>query len=146
MLDTNAINDLLDGKLASRDIEGKALYITHIQLDEVKKASVNRATELLEFVEVIGPKEISTSSSAWGVSSWGKAKWAADSSSYPALLQRLRELDRATGKSARDPANQPRDALIAETTIEHSLVLISNDSNLRMLVLEFGGSAIDLRT
>ena len=55
------------------------------------------------------------------------------------MLARLRELDL---KSKSGP-NQGRDIVIAETAIKNGATLLSGDFNLRQVVAESGGDAID---
>ncbi len=54
------------------------------------------------------------------------------------MLSRLRELDAKN----KNPLNQVRDVLIAETAIKNKAILVSHDDNLRKIVFEFGGRAI----
>ena len=57
------------------------------------------------------------------------------------MLARLQQLD---PKKEKFKLNQVRDILIAETAIKKGAILVSGDSNLRQVVSEFGGHAIDL--
>ena len=49
-------------------------------------------------------------------------------------------------KKHRDELNPLRDVLIAETALKNDLVFVSEDRNLRTVVEEFGGVAMDIAT
>jgi predicted nuclease of predicted toxin-antitoxin system len=73
---------------------------------------------------------------------WGQAEWNDGSGNLEKMLNRLRQLDEEAGKKSREPLNQDRDILIAETAIKNHAHLVSGDENLRRVVSEFGGYAI----
>lgn len=143
MLDTNLFNYVLDGKLSVQPLRGRHLVVTHIQHDELSAAKGHRADDLREVIKAIAPEQIATELAVWDVSAWDQSKYSAEDGVLEKMLARLRELDAASGKRSRNPFNQDRDALIAETTVKNSLTLISGDANLRQVTMEFGGSAID---
>lgn len=82
-----------------------------------------------------------TSSFAFDIEGAGfdEACWNDASGNYEKMLDRLRELD----AKRKDQRGQMRDILIAETAIKNRATLVSDDGNLRQVVSEFGGRAID---
>lgn len=145
MLDTNIFNRVLDGDIPVEDFQDLHVFATHVQLDELNATKdTARAAALLNVFKRIEPEVVVTSSAAWDVSKWDQASWSAEDSLSQKILGRLRELDAETGKTHRDPNNAVRDALIAETVIRNRVILISEDRNLRRVVEEFGGHAVEL--
>jgi len=165
MFDTNIFDAILDNKISLNKILSKFnYYITHIPEDEIeainKPENLSRKKELFEiFKELkkeekptetfflgtssLGKAKLSekpTESAVWDISKWYKAKWG-EGDLYNNLLLRLQELDRKSGKK-KSEKNQNRDILIAETCIKNSLILITNDENLRTVTREFNGQAI----
>jgi predicted nucleic acid-binding protein len=59
------------------------------------------------------------------------------------MRTRLVALDEAGKARKKSPMNQARDILIAGTAIRNKLTLVSGDSNLQRVTIEFGGRAID---
>ncbi len=146
MLDTNLFNSVLDGKISVASFAGRRLLATRIQLSELRATSCpQRRAELLTVFEEVNPEVLPASSFAFDVegAGFGQALWNDGTGNFQKMLDRLRELDREQGKRNRDPLNQPRDILIAETAIKNGATLVSGDANLRLVVLEFGGRAID---
>jgi predicted nucleic acid-binding protein len=64
-----------------------------------------------------------------------------DAELYNNMLKRLKELDEKA-KKEKPPENQIRDILIAFTSIKNSLILVTEDENLKTVVREFQGYAI----
>jgi predicted nucleic acid-binding protein len=60
------------------------------------------------------------------------------------MIERLRQLDSQNKTKDKGDLNKMRDILIAETAIKYKAVLVSRDANLRQVVSEFGGRAIEL--
>jgi len=144
MLDTNVFNHVADGTIPFRALAGLRMVATHVQLDELNATKdPKRAAELVRVFERIEPDVGATSSAVWDVSKWDQASWSDENGIFRGMLNRLRELDAESGKKQRDPHNPIRDALIAETVIKNELTLVSSDRNLRRLVEEFGGRAVD---
>jgi len=146
MLDTNLFNSVLDGKISVASFAGRRLLATGIQSSELQATSCpQRRAELLAIFEEVNPAVLPASSFAFGVegAGFGQALWNDGTGNFQKMLDRPRELDREQGKKIRDPLNQPRDILIAETAIKNGATLVSGDENLRLVVLEFGGRAID---
>jgi predicted nuclease of predicted toxin-antitoxin system len=61
-----------------------------------------------------------------------------DAELYNNMLKRLKELDEKALKE-KPPENQIRDILIAFTSIKNSLILVTEDENLKTVVQEFQG-------
>ena len=142
MLDTNVFNNVLDGKIPVEEFRGLRVLATHVQCDELNETAVKdptRAVALLNVFNQIEPDVKSTSSAIWDVSKSDQSSWSNEDGILKSMLDRLRELDAATGKKHRDARNPRRDALIAETAIKNKAILISGDQNLRRVVEEFGG-------
>jgi hypothetical protein len=69
-----------------------------------------------------------------------QANWNDGSGNFDNILARLQQLD---ARKKKKKPNQLRDILIAETAIKNRAILVIGDSNLRQVVSEFGGKAID---
>jgi hypothetical protein len=149
MLDTNIFNRVLDGRITIEEMNGLRIVATHVQSDELSATgikSAERAKSLLSVLDRIEPEKMPTSSMVSDVSRWGKASWPADDGIFQARENRLRELDAQSRKKHRDELNPLRDVLIAETALKNDLVFVSEDRNLRTVVEEFGGVAMDIAT
>jgi predicted nucleic acid-binding protein len=142
MLDTTLFNDVLDGKVSVTPSASRRLLVTGIQASELRatKNEIRRAALLAAFEE-LNPSVALTSSFAFDIegAGWDEACWNDGSGNYERMLKRLKELDPGT----KDSLNQTRDILIAETTIKNGVTLVSGDNNLRQVVSEVGGRAID---
>jgi predicted nucleic acid-binding protein len=142
MLDTNVFNGVLDGRALPPSLANQRLLVTGIQADELRATEKpERRASLLAICEEILPTSLPASSFAFGIegAGFGQAYWNDGSGNFEKMLTRLRQLD-PKNKSAQ---NQMRDILIAETAIKNEATLVSGDSNLRQVVSEFGGNAID---
>jgi predicted nucleic acid-binding protein len=145
MLDSNVFDRLTDGQVSIDAFRGLRLVATHIQLDELSAAKEKypeRAAELLRTFEKIDQMMSSTKSAVWDVSKWDQSSYSAEDGVVENMLARLRQLDAEAGKKHRDQKNPIRDVLIAHTAININATLISDDEQLRELVLEYGGQAI----
>ena len=142
MLDTTEFNRVLKEKVSTSSFTGYRLMVTGIQADELRATpDSKRRTDLLAIFEEINPSTELASSAAWGIegAGWGQAYWNDGSGKFEKMLQRLQQLD----PKSKDPRNQLRDILIAETAIKNDAILVSGDDNLRKVVSEFGGQTID---
>src|ERR1700730_18752589 len=142
MLDTNVFNRVLDGEISISSFGGHRLLVTGIQRDELSKTKDNvRRTALLATFEAISPEVRLASSFAFGIEGAGfdQAYWNDGSGNFEKMRKRLQELN----PKNKNPLNQERDILIAETAIKNSATLVSDDRNLRQVVSEFGGCAIE---
>ena len=128
MLDTNVYNKLLDNEICINGLKGE-FFTTHIPKDELNDTQKEERRKQLEakFKE-ISHRELPTESLVWGTSKWGKAKFS-DGKFYKKLLNLL---ERAKPK---DRGNI-KDALIAETAVKNSFILVTNDVALQEAVKE----------
>lgn len=143
MLDTNVFNAVLDGKVLPDSLVSGRLLVTGVQAAELRATGrPERRAALLAVYEEIGPTSLPASSFALDIEGTGfdQAYWNDGSGNFESMLARLRQLDPENKRAA----NQVRDILIAETAIKNGATLVSGDSNLRQVVSEFGGNAIDL--
>jgi hypothetical protein len=92
MLDTNVFNDVVDGKIPVEKFRGARVFATHVQMDELQQAKSERAAELLNVFEKIGPQCIATSSATRDVSKWDESGWTPEDGQYKNISRRLREL------------------------------------------------------
>src|SRR5258706_787597 len=145
MCDTNVFNRILDGAIAPESLRGP-LFATHIQRDEIGNTKdLGRRTALMAvFAEIVEPgvptasfvldesrldeaclssAVVSTTSAAWDVSRWNQARWTDGESFCQAMKSELDKLNRSK-------PNNIRDALIAETSIRRSHILVTDDSDL----------------
>jgi hypothetical protein len=147
MLDTTEFNRLKKGEISCRSFAGRRLLVTGIQEDELR-ATVNPKTReaLLAVYAKVDPTKEPASSFAFDIkgAGWDQAYWNDGSGKFEKMLCRLQELDKLKNpKMKKDPRNQLRDILIAETAIKNVATLVSADGNLRQVVTEFGGCAIE---
>jgi hypothetical protein len=142
MLDTNVFNGLIDGLVQVEQFDGKRLFATHVQFDELSDTpdAVRREKLQSKFSAVVDQR-VPTESAVWGISRWGQANWPPRKDDYEPLLARIRELDRLA-KKKKKKENQSRDALIAVTAIKAGYVLVTSDQNLATATKEFGGAVI----
>jgi predicted nucleic acid-binding protein len=140
MLDTTEFNHLLDGRISATSFTGRRLLVTGIQEAELRATNDGGRRELLLAVyKKVNPTIELVSSFAFDIEGAGfdQACWNDGSGTLQKMLQRLQELDPPT----KDPRNQLRDILIAETAIKNDAILVSHDDKLRKVVCEFGGRA-----
>jgi predicted nucleic acid-binding protein len=140
MLDTTEFNYLLDVKIPASSFAGLRLLVTGIQVAELRATkNASRRECLLAVFEQVGPTVELASSFAFDIEGAGfdQAYWNDGSGTVERMLKRLQELD----PSSKDPRNQWRDILIAETAIKNDAILLSHDENLRKVVCEFGGQS-----
>jgi hypothetical protein len=82
-------------------------------------------------------------SAVWDDSPWDGASWAAEDGMFEKISNFLAELDRRGGKGNRG-FNQSRHVRIAEAATRNGLTLVTNDRNLKAVVQDLGGDAIDI--
>lgn len=146
MLDTGIFNSLLDGAISVEALPAGSLLVTGVQADELGATpNQDRRAQLLAMFHQVRPTIVHAASFVWEIEGAGldQAHWNDGSGTFPRMLGRLQELDKGKPKR-KDLKNQLRDVVIAETAIKNHATLISNDENLRTIVLEFGGYAINL--
>ena len=162
MFDTRAFNLVLDGPFPVSQLKGSvAAHATHIQRDEISNTkNQRRKAALLEvFREVVtesvptdslvlgvsrigaarlgGERIVPTESAVWGVSRWGEAKWTAQDNLYVPIKAELDKLNK--GK-----ANNVQDALIAETAIKGSYILVTDDAHMIDVAKRYGSKCMSL--
>jgi predicted nucleic acid-binding protein len=151
MLDTNVFNDIHSGKIPLALFAGKRLLSTGIQEDELRNTKNQEKRDgLLAVFERVGPVVTLCASFALDIegAGFGQAYWNDGTGNVEKMRDRLRELDggnkRHTHLTEEElRLNQERDILIAETAIKNGAVLVTGDKNLRRVVEEFGGRAVD---
>lgn len=131
MFDTTVFNDILNNKFDTKTFPKDCDYfVTHIQFDELcSTKDSGRRKQLLSIFESIGEREIPTESVVLNVSRLGKAKLGDGK-----ILEELRKGN----------LKHTEDALIGETAIKNSLILITDDDTLFKRVNKLGGEAIKL--
>jgi len=140
MLDTTVFNAVLEGKVSLASFAGSQLLVIGVQAAELRATkNLKKRAELLAVYDEIHAAKVPASSFAFDIEGAGfdQACWNDGSGNFERMLARLQELD---GK--KNFANQVRDILIAETAIKNGATLVTGDSKLRKVVLEFGGRAI----
>lgn len=159
MFDTNIFDRVLDVKLDITDLKKKGkFFVTHIQLDELNAISDPiRKAELLEVFGHIVTDKVSTESAVWDISKWDESKWSSEKPLTPTEtfvlgVSRLgqaklsqadiysiikNELDKIKNKP-----NNPKDALIAETSIKNGFILVTDDQTLHRVVTKIGGQVL----
>jgi rRNA-processing protein FCF1 len=144
MLDTNILNAIADGKLNSDALQIHELYITDVQLTELKKTQCEeRITTLLKCVQILNPTQ-QPSRGVWDDSSWDRSEFSESDGLYKKLESRIKELDAQKKKKSRETYNQSRDARIADAAIRHKMILVTNDETLRIAAIEFGCQGLTL--
>jgi predicted nucleic acid-binding protein len=143
MLDTTEFNHLLDREeVTAAAFVGCRLLVTGVQKAELcATQNSKRRTDLLAILEQVNPTVEAASSLVWNIegAGWDQARWNDGSGHFEKMLNRLRQLEPKNKRLY----NQTRDILIAETAIKNRATLVSADCNLRQVVSEFGGCAID---
>jgi predicted nucleic acid-binding protein len=140
MFDTNVFNRILDGKIdVGRFPSSEPYFVTHIQRNEIENTrNPERREALLNTFHGVGHTQVPTESAYFGVSEWGAAKWSAEDGVIEAIIEKLN--NKNNGKK-----NNGLDALIAETAIKNDHTLVTEDRDLREVVLEMGGGAISFQ-
>ncbi len=140
MFDTNVFSNLSNGKIDPAKIPSNWKPIaTHIQWDEIQATKdVGRREEIAAVYYHHLTERVPTSSAVWDASKWDQAQWPSPESKYQAIYQRLEENKRHR--------NNAKDALIADTCLQNSFILVTNDGNLSDVAREFGIEVTDLQT
>ncbi len=137
VVDTCAIDRIAD-ELFDPDSElpaGAEFYITHVQHDELNSIPYqykDRRARLVLATAKLRPMLVPTESMVWDVSRWGQAKWG-DGMTY-------NDLRTALDARNRRKANNSRDALIAESALKNSWILLTADRDIADVVEELGGA------
>jgi hypothetical protein len=135
VLDTNAFNAVLDGKLDLAKIApGGNFFATHVQLDELRACPSPRRGLLVAQFHAIAPVVVRTETAVWGVSAWDGAKWG-EGPHFSALKAALDAKN--NGKR-----NNTKDALIGEAAMVHGHTLITSDRDLSDVVFARDGQTL----
>lgn len=162
MFDTNVFNHILDGMTELSMFVGRAtFYATHVQIDELKNTSnkARRAALMQVFEEITnvsvlteslslgisrldeaklgGEQPVTTESAVWGISKWGRCKWAATDNLYKPIKSELDKMNESK-------PNNVQDSLIAETSIKRGFTLVTHDRDLFWITTKFGGAASNI--
>jgi predicted nucleic acid-binding protein len=161
MLDTNVFNHVLDGRLDATLLEGRSLFVTHIQHDEIQSTKdESRRGALMKIfdnvLQVQAPTStmvagvsvaggacasaegvLATESNVGGISRWGQAKWGTKDNIFEDMRRDLDALNK--GKK-----NNAQDILIAETALRNKLVLVTSDVDLFQIMSKYGGACANL--
>jgi predicted nucleic acid-binding protein len=132
ILDTNIINHIVEDKISILSLPTGKIYITDIQHDEIMntKDAIKR-TKLLNIVHLLPAGWLPTQTVLAGLSRVGNA--VGDGEIFNKILNMLDKI-----KKRKSGANI-HDALIAEVAILYNFVLITNDNNLKGIVISIGG-------
>jgi predicted nucleic acid-binding protein len=137
VVDTCAINRIAD-ELFDPDSElpaGSEFYITHVQYDELNNVpdkDKERRAQLSLVTAKLRPKLIPTESTAWDVTRWDQAKLG-EGATY-------NDVRAALDARNRRKANNPQDALIAESALKNGWTLLTADRDLADVVEDRGGT------
>jgi hypothetical protein len=94
---------------------------------------------LLTIFNEVPTTSVATESAVWGVSKWGGSKWGTlEDNLFERLLLALNRRNNSK-------ENNSRDVLIAETAIRNHYILVSDDTDLSVIVREHGGQVLKLR-
>lgn len=140
MFDTNIFNRIADGLLDIASFQGREIFATHIQLDELQNTHASeRRAWLVHHFKAVNPSLLPTESMVLDVSKWDECKWTSDET-CASLFATLK----ARGKGKRPDKNYWCDALIAETALKNRLILLTEDTDLREIVQEQAGTVLSL--
>jgi hypothetical protein len=145
MFDTVVFNRVVDHDLDLGFLSGVPVFVTHVQRDELQQTpDIDRRSQLFAAFNAVDPGTVRTSSAVWNVSKFGQVDWSSGDGVYDRILQAIMAGDSRRRKKKRNPHNQPRDALIAETALKLDLVLVTEDPALSEAMREMGGHAATL--
>lgn len=139
MFDTMIFNKILDNQIDINNFSNSnKYYITHIQLDEIKNTrNKKRRKDLLKVLFGIPSEPTPTESFVLGISRLGMAKLG-NGGIYALLLNELE-------KNKPQDKNNKKDALIGETSINNSLILVTDEKALEETIRNCGGQSISFR-
>ncbi len=140
MFDTVVFNRILDGQLNMGSLRaGVTIYATHVQLDELSNTrDTARRTALTNVFQGTIDAKTATSSFVLGVSRLDEAALGnAEDDLYSSIKGELDRLNKSK-------PNNVQDALIAETAIRQSFVLVTDDSHLSTVTEQHGGRCLSV--
>jgi predicted nucleic acid-binding protein len=137
LLDANIFNRLVDRNVDPAALRGKGrIFVTHVQRDELAATrSSERAAALLAIFDAVEQRRVPTSAAAWGVSKFGEADFG-DANGMVAPM--MASLERRNGGKR----NNLQDVLLAVTAHAHRLILVTEDADLRAVMVEHGGASL----
>jgi hypothetical protein len=142
MLDTNIFNLICDGKVSLEVFDGQKLFCTYVQYDELcQTRDLARREALIEAFRKANVEWVPTQTALCG-SPVGMAG-VGSGEMYTAIMDRVGELDRASGKR-HSIFNHSNDGLIVEAAICFRHALVTNDANLRVAAMEWGCAVVSL--
>ena len=129
MFDTNIFDRILDNDITHESLPPNIpLFVTHVQRDEINKCSdPERRKQLKVVFNEIAQDNVATESFILDVSMIGRAKLGDGR-----LIEKIREGN----------IKHSEDALIGETCIKNSYLLVTEDQRLLKKVRELGGKAV----
>lgn len=147
MFDTNIFNHILDGGIELVPNPDSTFIITHVQRDEIEATGGKnpaRKELLISLLNTIAPQEMPTESAVCNESRLGKAKLS-DGKLYNKLREKLDQMAESVQNKEKKKANNPKDALIAETAIVNGLTLVTDDSELLYVTHKAHGAVCNLQ-
>ncbi len=138
LLDTSAINRILDRDVPAELLIGRGICITHVQVDELLATRRNERREaLLSTLERIESVRLPTSGAMFGLSQFNEAQWGDADGRLSSFLSSLNVCNRCKDNNARD-------SLIGATALANELVLVTEDLDQAKVCREMGGLALSL--
>jgi hypothetical protein len=143
MNDANIFNSIVEDKISVAEFAGSRLLATFVEHAELAATpNSEKRDKLLSVFGQIPLEVIAAESALFDVPGCGfdQAKWNDGSGLFEKMHARL--LAKGVRRKSQ---NQLSDVSIAETAIKKCAILVSDDPELRQVVLELGGRALDHR-
>lgn len=137
LLDTNIFNRVVDLGVDPGALRAKGpIFVTHVQRDELAATrGSDRAAELLAAFDAVEQERVATAAAVWGVSPFGEAEFGHGNGMFQPMMASLAQKN--GGKR-----NNVQDILLAVTAYARGLTLVSEDVDLRAVMVEHGGASI----
>lgn len=138
MFDTNIFNDILNENININTFKDNiTCFATNVQYDEINKTNNTTRREKLNTVfSSLDTTKLATETFCYDIS-----RLDIDKLGDGMLYTEIKEFMDNINKKKK---NNERDALIAETSIQNKLTLVTHDKELYKAVTEFKGSAVNL--
>ena len=143
MFDTMIFNRICDGLLPVESLKARKVFITPVQREELRAAPTEeRKAALFAILDVVDPR-YTPAAFTFDIAGAGfdQGVWSDNRFDHKGMLASLRRRDKKPD-TPKTLSNQTRDILIAEAALRMAAILVSDDGNLRDVMIEFGGSAI----
>lgn len=143
MFDTVIFNRIRDGQLPIESIRGRRVFVTPVQREELRATPVTKKPEaLLATLQLVNPEYV-PATLTFDITGAGfdEGVFGDGGFDFDGMLASLRRRDEKLSK-VKGQLNQVRDILIAESALRITAILVSDDRNLRDVMVEFGGSAM----